>query len=431
MTVEAIEIDVQIGESIFNDVYLPELENNTRTQIIFGGSSSGKSIFLVAQRTLMDVLAGGRNYLICRKVKLDIRGSVFEEIIKTIENWGLEDEFTINLTNMKITCNANGYQILFRGLDDVSKLKSITSSKGVITDILIEEATEVTRDDVKQLNKRLRGIDVFSDVSDMPKRLTMLFNPILKSHWIYKDYFSAINWEEGQTRYESDELTILKTTYKDNRFLTAEDIKELENEEDEYYYEVYTLGNWGILGDVIFKNWVVRDLTDEIPRFDNIYHGLDFGFASDPAAYIKFHYDKKKKTIYVIFEFYQTGLSDEALYDEIKDEVGQGYLMCDSAEPKSIYNLKSLGLKARAVKKGPDSVRHGIKWLQGHKIVIHIDCIRFKQEAETQQWKKDKWGETMAIPVDKNNHGMHDAARYAFESLMAKRKAGAPVTVRT
>ncbi|MBA7557904.1 hypothetical protein ES705_50686 [subsurface metagenome] len=134
---------------------------------------------------------------------------------------------------MTITC-VTGYQILFRGLDDAEKLKSIIPEKGVITDILIEEATETKRDDVKQLYKRLRG------KSKVLKRLTMAFNPIIRTHWIFKEYFK--NWVEGETEYHDDKLSILKTTYKDNRFLEQDDIDELENEQDPYYREVYTLG---------------------------------------------------------------------------------------------------------------------------------------------------------------------------------------------
>lgn len=423
---------IEIGEDIFNDVYLPELENNAQTQIAYGGASSGKSYFYVAQRTTIDIMKGGRNYLVCRKTKEDIRSSVFEEIEKFIKNWGLEDEFKINQTNMKITCIANGYQISFRGLQDTSKLKSVTCGRGVITDILVEEATEITSQDLKQLEKRLRGKDVFSpDVAEMPKRITLLFNPILKTHWIYKKFFSPINWEEDQTRYVSDELTILKTTYKDNRFLTEEDISRLENEEDEYWYDVYTLGNWGVLGDVIFKqgkNWEVRDLTDMIPGFDNLRHGIDFGFVH-PDAYLKTHYDKKREFIYVIYEYRLGGGDMDILYKAVKDHVGYDYVMCDSADPRSINKLKTLGLKVKATKKGKDSVRYGITWLKVRKIIIHIDCIRFRQEIETLQWKKDKYGESLPSPVERDDD-LFAALRYQYEDDMKELPSQKPINVR-
>ena len=150
-------INVNIDPAVFNETYIPLLEDMSRTQIIYGGSSSGKSVF-VAQRTVVDILKGGRNYLVVRKVGNTLRRSVFNEIIKYINEWGLARLFTVNKTEMAITCE-NGYQILFAGLDDVERLKSMTPARGVITDIWVEEATEVDPGDLKQLNKRLRGRD--------------------------------------------------------------------------------------------------------------------------------------------------------------------------------------------------------------------------------------------------------------------------------
>src|SRR5512139_2308823 len=133
--------NVDIDPEVFNDVYLPYLKEMARTQIYYGGSASGKSVFL-AQRTVYDVMRGGRNYLVCRMVGRTIRGSVFTEICKVISDWGVGGLFAINKTDMLITCT-NGYQIIFAGLDDVEKLKSLVPAKGVITDVWVEEATEV------------------------------------------------------------------------------------------------------------------------------------------------------------------------------------------------------------------------------------------------------------------------------------------------
>ena len=403
-------IPISIDADIFNDVYLPHLENMARTQIFYGGSASGKSVFL-AQRAVVDVLGGGRNYLVCRAAKTDVRMSVFREIGKTITAWGLNGEFNINKTDMTMTCS-NGYQILFAGLDkDAERLKSITPVKGIITDIYLEEATEATARVIKQLNKRLRGVEIGKE--SKLKRLTLAFNPILKTHSIYKEYFSALAWVDDQTEYNDGGLSILKTIYKDNKFLTDEDINDLENETDTYYYEVYTLGNWGVLGDVIFTNWKVQDLSKRIGEFDNFRNGLDFGYSNDPAAYILSHFDKKKKIIYIIDEFYALELSDEELYKEISPIVGRGFLMCDSAEPKSIAKLKKLGLQAMPAKKGKDSIRFGIKWLKGCTIIIDKRCVNFKREIEQYQWKKDKQGESLNVPVGRNDHGI-DALRYQY-----------------
>ena len=410
--------NVTIDETVFNEVYIPYLTDGTRTQILYGGSGSGKSVFL-AQRCVIDLMNGGRNYLILRAIAKTIRHSVFKEIDKLIKNWNLSSLFNINKSEMVITCS-NGYQAIFAGLDDVEKLKSITPEKGVITDVWIEEATETRHDDIKQLNKRMRGVDAYSDDPGLPKRLTMSFNPIIKSHWIYNEYFSGIGWTDKQQIYQDDDLLILKTWYKHNRFLTEQDVTDLENEEDEYFYKVYTLGDWGVLGDVIFTSWEVVDLSERMDEFDNLRDGQDFGYASDPAAYIKSHYDKKHKVIYVLDELYQTGLDNEALADNIKGMVGYRTVICDSAEPKSIDELKKYGIDARSALKGPDSVRHGIQWLQKHKIVVDRRCVNFINELEQYHWKKDKWGESLPVPVDKHNHGI-DALRYAYSYDMTER----------
>ncbi len=378
-------------------------------------------------------MRGGRNYVLCRKKDTDIGGSLFEEIQKTIANWNLEDEFEVRQTPRKITCRANGYQILFRGLMDVSQLKSITPKKGVITDVVIEEATEVFESDVDQLNTRLRGIDVYANEEDRdrPKRLTMLFNPILKSHWIYKKYFSPLSWAEDQTRHESDQLTILKTIYKDNRFIGEQAKYDYENVKDEYGYQVYTLGNWGVLGNVIFeqgKHWEVRDLTDLIPSFDNLRHGIDFGF-THPDAYLKTHYDQEREIVYVIHEYAGSGQQIDTLYKAIKDHVGYNHVKCDSADPRSINKLKGLGLRAVAVKKGPDSVRYGITWLKGRKIIIHTDCIKFRQEIEALHYKKDKYGDSLPEHVSRDDD-LFAALRYQYEDDMKELPSQKPINVR-
>lgn len=400
--------EVQIDPAVFNDAYLPYLNDMARTQIFFGGSSSGKSVFVVGQRAVMDIMRGGRNYLICRQVGRTIRNSVFNEVLKVIRKWGVSELFTVNKSDMVITCS-NGYQILFGGLDDVEKMKSITPAKGVITDIVIEEATETDRPTVKQLYKRQRG-----GSDDTPKRLTLLFNPILQTHWIYEEYFSRAGWSDKQTEYKSDGLTILKTTYKDNKFLTDDDVRDLESETDSYYYNVYTLGNWGILGNVIFKNWRVEDLADMQAQFTNRRAGLDFGFSSDPAALWVSHYDRAHKTIYVFDELYERGLTNDVLAGEIAKKIGRDSVTCDSAEPKSIAELGRHGVNARGAKKGKDSVEHGIQWLQQQTIIVDTRCINLQNELRTYKWKEDAAGNPIRQPVDRDNH-LIDAGRYAHE----------------
>jgi len=404
-------IDLKIKSKVFNKCYIPYLNDETPTQIYYGGSASGKSVF-VAQRCIMDMASGGHNYLCVRNVQKTIHNSMFNEICKTITRFGLIKYFKINKSDMKITCD-NGFQILFVGLDDVEKVKSITPIKGVLTDIWIEEATEVLQNDVRQLQRRLRG------KSKVHKRLMMSFNPILKSHWIFTEYFGK--WDDEKTSYTDDKVSIMKTTYKDNlRFLDDGDIALLEDETDEYYHEVYTLGNWGVLGNVIFKNWSMQDLTEVRKTFETFRNGMDFGFA-EPAAIVRGHYDKNIKTLYILDEVYERELSNEDLYTEGTKLFGKEYVVCDSAEPKSISKLRTLGMNALKAKKGKDSVNFGVEWLRGLNIVIDTKCQNAKNEFQQYKYREDKDGNVLRDPVDKFNH-LIDALRYAYEDEMENRR---------
>lgn len=384
-------------------------------QIFFGGSSSGKSFF-IADKIVAECYSGV-NWLCCRNVGNTIKRSVFNEVTKAISAMGLKSAFSVNSSNMIITCKRNGKQILFCGLDDPEKVKSITPQNGILERIFIEEATEVKREAYLQLKKRLRG------VSNHSKHIIMAFNPILKSHWIYKEFFGG--WQDDKNVYEDDNVLIVKTTYKDNLFLTDDDRKLLEDETDPYFYNVYTLGNWGVLGNVIFKNWRVEDLTEQIPTFDKIHCGIDFGYSADENALIKVHYDKKNKRVYVFDEWYQAGMSDEELVRVCKGFFNKQYVACDCAEPKTIDYLMMNGINAYPVKKGGDSINRGIRWLQGHEIIVDVKCQHFKNEIECYHWQEDKYGNAMAKPVDEKNH-LLDALRYSLENeiIQAEIRAG-------
>lgn len=406
-------VDIDYNEFI-NDKFRPYINACNWMQIFFGGSSSGKSVFL-SQRTVIDVLKHNRNYLIIRNISNTIRDSVFNEIKKVISAWNVGHLFKIRSTDMLITCN-NGCQIMFKGLDDVEKLKSITPSNGVITDVWIEEATETKDTDVKQLLRRLRGGD-----EDTPKRITLSFNPIMKTHWIYKEHFNDYTDEVLDT----DMLLIVHSTYKDNRFLTDQDIALLENETDEYFYNVYTLGQWGVIGDVIFKNWTVEDVkgAEKYKRFDMFRHGLDFGYSNDPTAYNKMYYHKATKTLYITDEINIKGVTNDVIADVIKPHLNGGVVTCDSAEPKSIEELRRYNINAQGARKGRDSVNFGIQFLKQQRIVIDKTCQETKNEFEQYQWQKNKNGEVLNVPIDKNNHHI-DCIRYAMEDLALYKEAG-------
>lgn len=397
------------GECV-NRAYRPHLQNQHRYQIYFGGAGSGKSVFL-ATRAVIDTLSG-RNTLIVRQVARTIKHSCWNEVNKAIARLGLQRFFTVSKTDFTITARNNGAQMIFAGLDDVEKIKSLTPRRGPLTDIWIEEATECLWRDFKQLDKRLRG------KSRHCKRVTLSFNPVSRGHWIYKEFFSI--WRQDKTYCESEQVSILKTTYRDNRFLTPEDRLALENERDPYFYQVYTLGNWGETGDVIFTNWRVEDIPPDAAGETRM--GLDFGFAADPCGFLLLRYDRGRRRVTVLDELYETGLTNLMLYRRLLPFSSLGPIACDSAEPKSIAELRTLGLNVYPVKKGPDSVLHGIQWLRQQEIILSPVCRHLREELRCYQWQQSPDGQTLPRPRDRDNH-LIDAMRYALENDMDRRCA--------
>ncbi|NLW19938.1 MAG: PBSX family phage terminase large subunit [Clostridiales bacterium] len=401
-----------VPRSAFNAAYLPYLTASQRVQIFYGGAGSGKSVFLAA-RALLDAMTG-RNTLVVRQVARTLRASCFAEVQKSVARFGLGDWFQVSRSEMSLTCRHNGAQLLFLGLDDVEKVKSLTPGRGALTDIWVEEATETRWADLKQLDKRLRGLSAHK------KRLTLSFNPVSRAHWIYREYFGAFPETEG--RLVQDDLLILRTTYRDNRFLTADDIQALEGERDPYFHQVYTRGEWGQLGGSVFTNWQVgmppADLSATWLRC-----GLDFGYARDPAAAVLVALDRRKGRLYALRELCQSGLTNDLLALRVKALAGGLPVTCDSAEPKSIAELRRHGVRALAAKKGPDSVLHGLQWLNQLQLVISPDCKKLREEVLAYRWAAD--GQGGFLPRPEGEDHLIDALRYALESDSLARDARA------
>lgn len=400
---------VKINPDTWNDIYLDKMLNNQAyLQIYFGGSSSGKS-YSKAECVIIDVVNKGCNYLVVRNTARTLRDSCFNEVTKAIIRLGKEKDFRINKTDMHITHISSRKQILFAGLDDVEKLKSITPIDGVLDRIWIEEATETDYNSFKQLTKRLRG------QSKNGFSITFTFNPVLKTSWIYEQFFKG-RFKDDDKFVEYDDISILKTTYKDNKFLDAGTIQRLEDESDKYYYQVYTLGNWGVLAGIIFKNWRIEDFSDIEPTFDNYKNGVDWGFANDPFAFIRSHYDVTRKRLYICDEICQVGLLNEESSEQVKAIIGDELVTCDSAEPKSIQDFCKYKLRAIGAKKGPGSIEFGIKWLQSLDIVIHPRNQNTINNFSSYKYKEDKDGNVLPVPVDKHNDCI-DALRYSCENV--------------
>lgn len=225
-------IKVKISKKVFNEKYLAYLDDDSRYLIFYGGGSSGKSYY-IAQRYIYKMLKKKMNLLVVRQTGDSNRNSTFALFKQVIAQWGLNEVFTI--TDLRIKCE-NGNEIIFKGLDDSEKIKSITFESGELTDIWVEEATETLEADINQLKVRLRG-------GKSKKQMILSFNPINISHWIKAHFI------------DSGLATVCHSTYKDNKFLTEEDKQTLESfkDTDPYYYDVYCLGNWGVLGKTYFN----------------------------------------------------------------------------------------------------------------------------------------------------------------------------------
>ena len=381
-----------------NSAYKPARETKARYRVIYGGAGSGKSRF-VGQETIINMLIDSNfKYLVVRKTSRSIRESVYAELESLINSYNLHKYFRINKTEMSFEC-INGSKLITSGLDNVEKLKSIQG----VNRIWVEEASEISENDFTQLDLRMRG------KNNLNYQMTVTFNPISELHWLKKKFFDV----------GMQDCFILKTTYKDNSFLDERYIKTLTElkEIDYQYYKIYCLGEWGSLGNLIYNNWEKQDLSKIKDTFDNHFNGLDWGFSDDPTAIIRVHLDSKHKTLYVVDEIYQRELHTDQIANILKDKIGNEYITCDSSEPRSISDLKRHGIKAKGAKKGKGSIEHGIKYLQGLKIVVDNVCINTIKELTSYKWREDKDGNVIANPVDRNNH-LLDALRYGLEDEM-------------
>lgn len=218
-----MRVKVNIKKRVFNDIYFPLLDNEDRYVVLYGGGSSGKSFF-IAQWLIYKILTRKMNLLVVRQTANTNRDSTFALLKEVIHKWKLDELFKIN--DLRIKC-INDNEIIFRGLDDSEKIKSVTFESGELTHVWVEEATECQEADIQQLKVRLRG-------GTTKKQMILSFNPVNVNHWIKKHFI------------DSGLATVVHSTYKDNKFLTDEDKKALESFKytDQYYYQVYCLGQW-------------------------------------------------------------------------------------------------------------------------------------------------------------------------------------------
>jgi len=387
---QKIKIDLSKLPEYTNKVYTSYYKNQNRYLIFYGGAGSGKSVF-VAQKILYRLLTEQQHrFLIVRKVAKTLRHSVFPLFVYFISTWKLQKLFKINKTDMTITFLPQQNELLFFGLDDVEKLKSVFD----ITGIWIEEASEITQNDFMQLDLRLRG------ETKSYKQIILSFNPVSAESWLKEYFFDN----------KKDNTGILKTTYKDNKYIDEEYKEVLQSllSKNKTFYKIYALGEWGVLKGLIYTNW---EIINEFPKsFDDEFYGGDFGF-NNPSAFV--HIRVKDNNIYIRELLYQTGLTNSELINKLKINYNflkniTGYL--DSAEPDRIEEFKRYGFRVNPAKK---SVKDGIDEVKSHKLFITKGSINILKEIKAYVWEEDKEGKSLDVPIKLNDHAM-DAIRYAI-----------------
>lgn len=384
-------------------IYWPYVRDyTTRFNVYYGGAGSGKSHF-VAQKIILKCLQYKRKLLVVRKVGNTLKDSVWAMFLKllyqmpqVIKNVN-KSEYTIELINGSI--------ILFKGFDDPEKIKSIEG----ITDVVIEEASELTEDDFDQLNLRLRA-------SSGMLQIHLMFNPVSKANWVYKRFF-----ENGTP----EDTVIIHTTYKDNPHLPKEYIDSLLRLEktNPAYFKIYVLGDFATLDKLVFPVKTVKLISDDDIKDLQFWIGMDFGYTNDPTAITWGYCDVVNKKLFITGEYDKTGMTNDVIATVITDlGFAKERIVADSAEPKSIAELKRLGIsRILPAVKGPDSVKNGIDRLQRYDIIIDERCLKTIEEFNNYTWIKDrKTGEYINEPVDSFNHHI-DSIRYGTQNVMRKK----------
>lgn len=353
------------------------------------------------------------NTLVIRKTGRTLKDSCYTELKWAVKRLGAEHLWDFKMSPLEATYKPTGQKIYFRGLDDPLKVTSITVDVGCICWMWIEEAYEIMKEaDFDTLDESIRG----TVPAGLFKQITLTFNPWNERHWMKKRFFDV----------SDPDILALTTNYMCNEWLDEADKKVFETMKinKPRRYAVAGLGGWGIVDGLVYENW--KEETFDIDKIRKELDcksafGLDFGYTNDPTALFCGLLDLNGKRLFVFDELYKKGLSNQRIHEEVQ---GLGYakekITADSAEPKSIDELKGLGLRIKGAKKGKDSVLNGIQWIQDLEIIIHPRCVNFLTEISNYTWDQDKFGTKLNVPIDDFNHLM-DAMRYALEEHITKK----------
>lgn len=383
-----------------------------RTRAVKGSRRSKKSKTAALWYIYHMMKHSQANTLVVRKTYRTLKDSCFTELRWAIKRLGVEHLWHMKESPLEMTYIPTGQKIYFRGLDDPLKITSIAVEVGVLCWMWIEEAYEITKeDDFDTLIESMLG----DCPPDLWKQTTLTFNPWSDRTWIKRRFFDV----------PDDEVLAITTNYMCNEWLSPADRKVFEDmrEKNPRRFRVAGLGDWGVVDGLVYERWKEESFTlEQLPSDVQSAFGLDFGYTNDPTALFCGFLSLSERRLYVWDELYKNGLSNKAIYNEVSR---MGYskerITGDSAEPKSIDELKGLGLRITGAKKGKDSVNNGIQWIQDLEIIVHPRCVNFLMEISTYQWKKDKFNKKLNEPEDDNNHLM-DAMRYAVEKFVQKNK---------
>ncbi|MEK5167123.1 PBSX family phage terminase large subunit [Paenibacillus sp. FSL R5-0527] len=416
----------EIVTDAFRSFWVESKKKKRLRYVLKGGRGSGKS-FHIPLRIISDLIEYPVSALVIRKVQNTIQKSVFQQLKKATITLGVYHLFEFVPSRLEAKYLPRGNKIYFAGADDPDKLKSITDAEFPVSIMWIEELAEFkTEDEVTTIeNSVLREELEGKIVSEANRKKTYHFDysfyysynpPKRKQSWVNKKY---------ETQFIDSNTFVHHSTYLDNPHLSKQFIAEAENvkRSKPKKYEWEYLGKAIGSGVVPFDNLTFRRITDdEIKSFDNIRQGIDWGYGVDPFSFGRWHYDKTRRRLYALDELYGVKISNREAAEWIKKK---GYhdvqTLADSAEPKSIDEMRGYGVNVRGAKKGPGSVEYGEKWLDDLEEIV-IDPQRTPntaREFENIDYMTDADGNPKAKLEDKDNHTI-DQCRYALENDMQK-----------
>ena len=399
------QINLNLKKSLFAPKAFPYIFSYShRWEFWYGGAASSKS-YSITQKLIIRCCREKITIAVCRRYGSTLRNSCFSLFKEILAKWKLTPYVKIKETDMTIEF-PNGSKIIHLGLDDEQKLLSINN----IGCFWIEEAFEVSKEIVEQINLRMRAkVD--------NQQIIMSWNPISKNSWIYD--FVEVNPPENSIK--------LHFTFKDNPFLSQAYIDAMEDMRvrNPAKARVYYYGDWGVNPEgLVLTNWRCEDFDAMKLAAAGLEHrvGMDIGYI-DPSAVINTLYDRKNKTIYVFEEFYKRGCQLSDLSSAIKDmNIGKTKVFVDAAEPRTIQFFKNENINAVACKKGRDSVKAGLRFLQDNLIIVHPSCKDFIRECENFSYIKSKQtGEWTEDTTHEFSHAI-DAARYAYSDIYTNTK---------